>query len=231
MADGGTIAQRITDLIGSQYSTDAAYAGDLINAAINEVADMVSEDLLLKYSPTPTNVTSASGVSIEGKKILKVIRVDADSPNGIDKECKFLPETSYSIASDSTSIHYATAYSPIYTVYSLNAASTVLIFPDCNSSGQVGRIWYFPYVADSYDATGITGATLNTAIYLPSELIHAIALKSSVNILYAYISNQIQDEEDVELMQMVQSQMQILEKAYLTEMQRFTDETGKPGAE
>ena len=95
----------------------------------------------------------------------------------------------------------------------------------------MGRIWYFPYVADSYDATGITGATLNTAIYLPSELIHAIALKSSVNILYAYISNQIQDEEDVELMQMVQSQMQILEKAYLTEMQRFTDETGKPGAE
>ena len=112
MADGGTIAQRITDLIGSQYSTDAAYAGDLINAAINEVADMVSEDLLLKYSPTPTNVTSASGVSIEGKKILKVIRVDADS-NGIDRECLPLSAAEYSSASDSTRIHYATAYSPI----------------------------------------------------------------------------------------------------------------------
>ena len=49
MADGGTLIQRITDLIGSEYDTNAAYSGDLMNAAINEIADMISEDLLLKY--------------------------------------------------------------------------------------------------------------------------------------------------------------------------------------
>ena len=50
MAQGGTIAQRITDLIGATYNTEAAYEGDLINAAINEIADMLPDDVLLKYS-------------------------------------------------------------------------------------------------------------------------------------------------------------------------------------
>ena len=40
MSQGGTIAQRITDLIGATYNTEATYEGDLINAAINEIADM-----------------------------------------------------------------------------------------------------------------------------------------------------------------------------------------------
>ena len=77
---GATISDRITDIIGSDYSTvpNLSYK-DLINSAFNEVADMVSEDLLLKYSATPTSVTSSSGVSIEGKKVLKVTRVDANS--------------------------------------------------------------------------------------------------------------------------------------------------------
>ena len=38
MADGGTISNRIGDLIGSTFNADVGYAGDLINAAINEIA-------------------------------------------------------------------------------------------------------------------------------------------------------------------------------------------------
>ena len=46
---GATIADRITDLIGAEYATIPSLSyKDLINAAFNEVADMVSEDLLLK---------------------------------------------------------------------------------------------------------------------------------------------------------------------------------------
>jgi len=221
MADGGTIAQRITDLIGSQYSTDAAYAGDLINAAINEIADMLPVDLLLKYSSTPTAVTSGTGASIEGKKVLKVIRVDANS-SGIERECKELDRAQYAQARDSESIHYATVFSPVYSIDSMNAASNLDIFPDCNGSGQEGNIWTFAYIVDSTDTTAVTASTLSSTYFLPSELIHAVSLKSSVNILKAYISNQVQDEEDIELMQMITSQMQLLEKDFLSEMQRYT---------
>ena len=86
MADGGTLGQRITDLIGSEYNTIPAYAGDLINAAINETADLMSEDLLLKYSRTPGILEANTEWLVEDRKILKVTRVDADS-SGIEREC------------------------------------------------------------------------------------------------------------------------------------------------
>ena len=220
MADGGTITQRITDLIGSEHTTNAAYSGDLINAAVNEIADMMPNDLLLKYSPVPTSVTSATGVSVEGKKVLRVTRVDADS-SGIERNCTRLDRVEYSTARDSASIYYATTHSPVYRLDSMNAATTVAIFPDCNGSGQVGNIWYFPYIADGTDTTGMTASNLNTSYYLPGTLIHAIALKSSINMLNAYLSNQIQDEEDMEIVQLLTTQKTILEKDFMAEIQRY----------
>ena len=186
---GATISDRITDIIGSDYSTvpNLSYK-DLINSAFNEVADMVSEDLLLKYSATPTSVTSSSGVSIEGKKVLKVTRVDANS-GGIERECLPLERAAFSAAKDSNSIYSATVYSPVYMLDSMNAATTVAIYPDCNGSGQTGSIWYFAYATDATDLTAVTASTLNTSYFLPNNLIYAIALKSSINILNAYISN------------------------------------------
>ena len=66
---------------------------------------------------------------------------------------------------------------------------------------------------------------------MPSEIMHALVLKSSVNILQAYMSEQIQEEEDVELMQMIQNQTQALEKAYMQEMQRFLNKIEEPKGE
>jgi hypothetical protein len=219
---GASIADRISDIIGTEYATIPSLSyKDLINAAFNEVADNVSEDLLLKYSPAPTTVTSASGVSIEDKKILSVTRIDANG--GVERACSILGRTEFSEATDSNSIYYATVYSPIYKIHSDNAASTLVIFPNCDSSGQEGKIFYFPYATNSTDLTAITAATLNTSHYLPSNAIHAVVLKSCMNILQSYISNQIQDEEDSELLQMVQAQLQGLETNYTSEVSRFAD--------
>ena len=219
MADGGTITQRITDLIGSEHTTNAAYSGDLINAAVNEIADMMPNDLLLKYSPAPTTVTSASGVSIEGKKILQITRIDSNG--GIERECKALSRTEFAVATDSGSIYKSTVFSPVYKIHSDNSASTLVIYPDCDSSGQEGKIFYFPYIADGTDTTGMTASNLNTSYYLPGTLIHAIALKSSINMLNAYLSNQIQDEEDMEIVQLLTTQKTILEKDFMAEIQRY----------
>ena len=71
MAYGGALTVRITDLIGSEYTSNATNEGDLINAAINEIADMVPESLLLKYSRTPGVLTSNSEWLVEDRKILK----------------------------------------------------------------------------------------------------------------------------------------------------------------
>jgi hypothetical protein len=67
--------------------------------------------------------------------------------------------------------------------------------------------------------------------FLPSNLIHAIVLKSCVNILSSYISKQVQDEEDSEMLTLVGQQLQGLEASYQKEVSRFIDDSGKPGAE
>jgi len=229
---GASIADRITDLIGSEYATVPSLSyKDLINAAFNEVADTMSEDLLLKYSSNPGRLEEASEWLVEDRKILRVTRVDANS-GGIERECQPLDRAAFSSAQDSASIHYATAYSPVYHLDSKNAgAATLKIIPVCNASGQEGRIWYFSYATDSIDLAAVTAATLNSTYELPSGAIHAIVLKSCINILTSYISSQIQDEEDSEMLAMVTQQLQGLQASYQQEIQRFMDESGKPGGE
>lgn len=229
---GATIAERIEDLIGDEYATIPSLSyKDLINSAFNEFADMVSEDLLLKYSATPTSITSASGVSVEGKKLLKIVRVDANS-SGIERECTPVDRAAYAQANDNTSIYFATVYSPVYRLESNNAATTVEITPSCNNSGQTGLIWTFAYATNSTDLTDIDASELNTLHFLPNNAIHGIVLKSCINIIQAYISNFIQDEEDQEMLQMIQAQLQGLQAAYQQEMSRFgVVEAGRPGSE
>jgi hypothetical protein len=226
---GATIAQRIEDLIGDVYSTIPSNSyKDLINAAFNEVADTLSNDILLKYSVASTEVTSASGNSIEDNKILLVTRVDS---SGIKRECKFVDIVQFSNSGDSGSIYFATVYSPVYTIEIDTGTSVLKILPACDATGQEGEIWPFAYALDSTDLTGITAATLNTSHYMPSQIIHAVVLKACINILNAYLSEQIQEEEDIELMGMINSQTQVFEKMYLKEMARFTGKTEAPEGE
>ena len=225
MAQGGSLANRITDLIGAQYSADAVYEGDLINAAINEIADMLPEDILLKYSAVGVQQVAAdvaNGYNIEDKKVLKVIRRDSS----IDRECIPLTLTEYQKAADNDSIYKATSFSPVYTIDYNNNTPILRIKPDCTDTDK-GFIYCFSYA--SGDNSTKTQSTINSDLNLPTNIIHAIALKSSVNILKAYISNQVQDEEDVELLQMIQVQSQALEKDFLTEMQRFVGPGGLSG--
>ena len=229
MAVNATIANRITDLIGSTYSTIPSNSyKDLINAAFNEVADTIKPELLLKYSRTPGALTESSTWLVEDRKILKVTRVDANS-GGIERECAYTDSVAFSKAQDSTSLSYATVYSPVYTFDDKNdGAASLTIFPTPNASGQTGRIWYFAYALATTDLTGVTTATLNANYYMPSEIMHSIVLKSCINILQSYMSDQIQDEEDSEIVQLLQAQIQGLQQDYQQEVSRFMAE--QPGS-
>jgi len=222
MAVNATVANRITDLIGSSYSTIPSNSyKDLINAAFNEIADSIKPELLLKYSRTPGRLEGATEWLVEDRKILKVTRVDANS-NGVERECKLLDVIEFSKAKDSNSINYATVYSPVYTFDDKNdGAASLSIFPTCNNGGQEGRIWYFAYALATTDLTAVTTATLNSSYYMPSEIMNALVYKSCSNILTAYLSEQIQDEEDSEIVALLNTQMQNFDKLYQQEMVRF----------
>ena len=68
---GATLAERITDLIGSEYATVPSLSyKDLINSAYNEVVDLIYPEILIKYSRTPGILTENSEWLVEDRKIL-----------------------------------------------------------------------------------------------------------------------------------------------------------------
>jgi hypothetical protein len=219
-----TMAQRITDLIGSDYSTIATNtADDILNSAIAEMADLLPNELLIKYAPSPTilNNSPTSWTAVEGKKILQVIRLDASG--GKYRECQPLEKHHFDAATDTDSLYLATKHTPVYTLYN-NAGTTTLYVSPTTTTDETASIYYFEYpTSDQTGQSTITG--------LPNEVLHAVALKASIGILQAYISDWVQDEEDQEIQNMLNNQIVTLQNLYTQEIARFTEEQSVPRGE
>lgn len=220
-----TFTQRITDLIGSEYTDIASLSiDDLFNAATNEVADMLPTELLLKYCATKTDIDSGTGMdATEERKVLLVVREINDSD--VDYvECKPIPYSDVTRAKDSDSLYFATAESPVYTYDGITANDIKLkVFP-VPTAAQLAIVWSYLY------ATGSN--TGNSAISgLPDMCLQAVVLKACINILQAYISNFVQDEEDNEMLGMLNAQIQSISALYTLEINRFKEADATPRGE
>ena len=220
-----TIGQRITDLIGSDYETIPANSkSDLMLAAVNEVVDMLPSDLLLKYCAHTTALEDANGMdATEEKKILLVTREIANS--GLEvRECTAVPLAQFLKCADSGSIYFATAESPVYTYDAGTANDVKLKVLPVPSAQQAAKIYHY-----NYPTSDISGD--DTIAGLPNTVLQAVVLKMCINILNAYISDFVQDEEDTELQQMLTAQMQLLQTNFANEMKRFMEQDATPRGE
>ena len=98
---------RIKEMIGDDFATIATSNLDLFNAAVNEIADMLPNEVLLKYAVNPADLSNSptTWTSVEGAKVLLVMRLDSA---GIDRECRAVSIQDFGKAKDSNSIYYAT---------------------------------------------------------------------------------------------------------------------------
>ena len=219
-----TIGERITDLIGSDYSSIPANSkADLINAAINEVADLVPAELLLKYAVDPINLTNSDPASsaVRGNKVLLVTRLDGSG--GYHRECKAVSIKDFQKAKDSNSIYYATKHTPVYSYETDAGATSLTVFPT-PITNEEGKVYYFAYLdSDQSGSTTPTG--------MPDESIQAIVLKACINILQTYISDFVQDEEDQEMQNMINGQIQTLSQLYTVEISRYKAPDATPRGE
>lgn len=219
-----TFNDRIVDLIGDYAAKiNDSHEQDILNTAISTVADSVETELLLKYAKTPIvlNNSSTTWNAVEGKKVLLVTRKDADS-NPVDRECKIVGISDFSQAGDSDSLYKATEYSPVacYTTTGGQASLEVLPLP---TSSQTASIYYFEYPTSNLKEANDTA--LNAA-GIPDQLFHVIALKTSLAMLLAYVSDAVQDEEDTEIVTMLQAQIANLGQQYDLEIAKFVE--GRP---
>tara|TARA_Y100000401_G_scaffold63952_1_gene50827 strand:+ start:9508 stop:10173 length:666 start_codon:yes stop_codon:yes gene_type:complete len=211
-----TIAARITDLIGEDYTSIAtSSSGDLIDSAINEVADMLPPQLLLKYAVNPRDFNSSNTYwnAVEGKKVLLVTRKDGAS--GYSRECTPTSIEDFAKAQDVNSIYLATKYSPVYSYETDGGTTNLNIFPTPTDQ-ETAKAYYFEY-ASGFDTSG------STIDGLPKEILQSVVLKACINILQAYISDFVQDEEDVEMQGMLMNQIQSLNAQFQLEMQRYSE--------
>ena len=218
-------AQRITDLIGSDYTTIASNSvSDLFNAAVSETADSLPPELLLKYAVNPQdldeNTTTWTGV--EGKKVLLVTRLDDSSPR-LAQECIPVSIQDFEKAKDANSIYLATKRTPVY-AYITDAGTTALtILPEPIVHEDV-KVYYFTY--PTTDITGLAGID-----GFPAQVTQAVVLKACINILQAYISDFVQDEEDQEMQSMINAQISTLTGLHKNEMHRFAEGDATPRGE
>ena len=224
MASIATFADRITDLISSDY-IDFGSEGDLFNAAVAEVADSMPGELLLKYTVDPIDLDASptTWTSVAANKVLLVTRLDASG--GFNRECLPLSIQDFEKAKDSSSIYFATKHSPVY-AYLTDAGTTALNILPVPDNTETAKVYYF-----AYPSTDLIAASANTISGLPDECYQAIVLKACINILGAFISNAVQDEEDSEILAMLSSQIQTLKEAYTDEMLRFSEEGTAPRSE
>ena len=223
-----TFDARLVDLIGDYAAKiNDNHEIDLLNAAIAEVADSVPPELLLKYAVTPQvlnnstpTLTGADGP--EGKKILLVTRLDGD---GVDRNCDMVGIPMFSQAKDGDSVYEATSFSPVACHTTTGGASSLELYPVPTAS-ETAKVYYFTYPTTNQKEQ--TDTQLNAA-GIPFQLLHAIALRTAIAMLQAYISDAIQDDEDSEIVAMLGQQSISLTKLYGAEMQRFTQGTFTQG--
>ena len=217
-----TLAQRVKDLIGFDYTADA---GDMmtedeaLETACAEVIDTLPDSYLLKYAVAPTSLTSGSPtVSTEGKRILRVIKKTSES--AIYRVCQEVDISAFEEMKDTFSIYAPTNFSPVFTFDPTSGSTLLKILPELTGS-HVASVYYisYPTGADIDAGASIDG--------LPNEVDHAIALKASLYILQTKISDAVQDEEDEEELSMLQVQAQSLAGMYAAELRRLAGIEGE----
>lgn len=216
---------RLVDLIGDYAAKiNDNHEIDLLNASIAEVADSVPPELLLKYAVTPQvlNNSTPTWNGVEGKKVLLITRKDGDS---VDRSCDIVGIPMFSQAKDSDSVYEATSFSPVACHTTTGGVASIELYPVPTAS-QTANIYYFTYPITNQKEQ--TDTQLN-ASGIPFQLLHAIALRTAITMLQAYISDSIQDDEDSEIATMLSQQIVSLSTQYGAEMQRFISGTFTQG--
>ena len=226
-----TLAQRIQDLVGFDYASNSINTEDeALETACAEVLDSLPDELLLKYAVAPEDLTSGSPtMDIEGKKVIRVARIEGNNDSGIfmHRPCEKLTIEEYlNKTADANSIYLPTKHSPVYTEDPESGTTVLRVFPALTGSSadtvNTAKVWYITYPHGNFDG--------NTALDgFPNEAEHAVALKASMYILDAMISDKVQDDEDQEMLQMLSAQKQNLQATYQIEMGRLMGEQGSQG--
>ena len=187
----------ITDISTAQLSI-------LIADTVNEWVEKAPIELLYKHC-AETVLVPTNGLLITDSKILKVFREG--------KGCAMKDFEEHHLFSDTSSLHYATPYTPVFYVET-SAASEVTddipgphlkVFP-LLETGETAHVHKFEYFS-----TITASAETNLVLGLPPRMVPLIILSVTEKVLAHKLGMMVHEEEDAEITGIINSQLQFVQ--------------------
>jgi len=177
---------------------------DVTNRCIS-LKPQSAEDFMIES----TESSSQGGLSSDGGDILHVMRESGTNDDW--RECRKISVGFKDRVTDKTSLHYASAYNPAYLV---NQYGAVLVFPAPSGSSGQYRIYYVNKTpVDNVSGAALTYAA-STIRYFPDDKVYLVVIYAAIKSLEARMADFAIDEEDIELVQAITSNLTSLKQQY-----------------
>ena len=154
--------------------------------------------------------TSQAGASAPSGKIINVVRESGTNDDW--RNCTRVDIGMQSRVTDTSSLHYASAYNPAYII---SEEGAVIVFPAPSSGGANS---YKIYYINGTPTDQTNNATLTYAHsdikYFPEDKVYLVVIYAAIKSIEATLSDFSVNEEDVELVQSLTPTLQTLQNDY-----------------
>jgi hypothetical protein len=201
------------DLTGSTDPTET----ELTQFLIDGVLDVTSKWLEVKPSEaeffmrSSAETTSNGSLTLDRSSIIEVVR--EAGVNNDWRRCNYIGVDLQSRVLDKESIHYASAYNPAYIVAENGAIS---VFPVPGSDPNAFKVYYInnePKGDGTSDSLAYGHSTIG---YFPKKLTSLVVIYAAIKSLEAKMAFYATDEEDLELVESIKSNIIALQTQYNT---------------
>jgi hypothetical protein len=161
-----------------------------------------------KFMKVSSEQDSNSSLDINGAKIISVVREDGTDNQW--RECREISIGQQYVVTDTTSLHYASKFNPVYMVQDNGKIS---VFPNPGADPNSFKVYYVNNVPVDKSLSPLV-YTHSDIGYFIDDKVYLVVIYASIKTLEAKLSDSAAIEEDSELVQSIVPVLQVLQNDY-----------------
>ena len=161
-----------------------------------------------KFMKVSSEQSSNGSLDINGAKIISVVR--EDGTNNQWRECREISIGQQYVVTDTTSLHYASKFNPVYMVQDNGKIS---VFPTPGSDPNSFKVYYVNNVPVDKSLSPLV-YTHSDIGYFIDDKVYLVVIYAAIKTLEAKLSDSAAIEEDSELVQSIVPVLQVLQNDY-----------------
>ena len=155
-----------------------------------------------------SETTSNSSLDLNGARIISVIR--ESGVNNAWRECtEITPDLQYEVT-DVDSLHYASAFNPVYMIENDGAIS---VFPAPGSDPNAFKVYYVNNAPQNKSGTALIYSHSEIK-YFDDSQVYLVVIYAAIKSLEAKLASYTIDDEDTELVESFNTNLESLKKQY-----------------